>query len=160
MNEIDINDTSNINWGAYDDFLKDAEKDTAVGHQRWVVSQVTDDTWPSGDPRRKILGVLPNANNAKADLTVSAPPTPETIAAESASWESGKKRAIAQTINQFKQCIQHYGKSPMKIVEGDEYWVNVIRTKRNPDGTGGFLRVVAFLPSEAANGTKPSGSPF
>lgn len=162
MSDIDINEVGSINWGAYDDFLKDADKDNRIGDHDAVVSSVTDDTWPSGDPRRKILFSLTTANNAKADMTVSQPPSPEVLKAEGPTYEAGKKRAIAGQINLFKQCTQFYGKSPMDIKEGDGFKIKTVKTKVDADGSGGFIRAIAFLDPKAANGTAASGgkSPF
>lgn len=165
MSDIDINSPAVTNWGDYDDFLKEAERDDAIGAQEFLVSEVVNDEWPSGDPRLKIKGNLSSVgNNPKADLTISPPPSPEVLKAEGASYESGKKRAIATTINLYKQLGQHYGKSPAEIRQGETYKVQVVRTKRNPDNTGGFLRIVAFLPKDHAVGTDTAksagGSPF
>lgn len=166
MSEIDLNNPEITNWNDYDDFLKEADRDDAIGPQKLLVSEVIDDSWPSGDPRRKVRGTLTTARNAKADLTISPPPSPEVLKAEGASYESGKKRAIANTINLYKQLGQHYGKSPQQIVAGDEYNVQVVRTKRNEDGSGGFLRVIGFLSkdhkvgSEAQTAVARSAAPF
>jgi hypothetical protein len=150
--EPDINNPETTNWSDYDDFLNEAGKDDRIGPQTFLVSEVIHDTWPSGDPRMKFRGVLSSAGNAKADLTVSPPPSPAVLKAEGATYESGKKRAIATTINLYKQLAQFYSKSPDNIKEGDEYKVQIVRTKRNEDGTGGFLRIVAFLDKSHAVG--------
>lgn len=148
----------------YDALLNDAKKDDRVGPQRGVVAKVTDDQWPSGDDRRKVLFVLPDAGNAKADLTWSMPP-PDT-AEESArrkegkgTWERGKVQGVSKAINVAKQIRKHYGKSsPLDIEEGETYQIEVVATKRNPDGSGGFLRVVAFLPEGSSNGAASGGA--
>jgi hypothetical protein len=164
--EIDINAPA-TDSPAYDDLIKDAERDDAIGAQEFLVSEVINDEWPSGDPRLKLKGNLTSVgSNPKADLTISPPPPPDVLKAESATYEQGKKRAIANTINLYKQLGQHYGKSPQQIREGDTFKVQVVRTKRNPDNTGGFLRIVAFLPKEhavgadAAKATTAGSSPF
>lgn len=152
MSEIDINAPVTTDWSKYDDFLKDADKDNRIGDHDALVVSVTDDQWPSGDPRRKILFNLTTANNAKADLTISPPPSPETLAAEGATYEAGKKRAIATTINLYKQLGQHYGKSPQQIKEGDTFKVKTAKTRIDADGKGGFIRVIAFLDKAHATG--------
>lgn len=144
---------------AYDELIKESEIDNRVGEGPAIVTKVTDDNWPSGDPRRKIMFSLLFAGNAKADLTISPLPSPEVIQAEKGSWDAGKKRAIANQVSIFRQFAQHYGVSPMNVREGDEFRVKTTKTKRNPDGSGGFVRIIAVLAKDAANGTAPTGGP-
>lgn len=152
LNQFDFNDE------AYKDLLDDAKKDDRVGPQTGVVVSVVDDQWPSGDDRRKVVFQLPARNNAKADLTWSVPP-PDTKE-ESArrkegkgEWDTAKVQGVAKAINVGRQLAQHYGlNSPLDIQQGETYRINVGRSKRNLDGSGGFLRVNAFLAPEGANG--------
>lgn len=130
---------------AYDELLKDADRDNRVGDHLWMVTKVVHDSWPSGDPRMKITGNLQTANNAKADLTISPPPPPDVVKAESKTWEQGKKRAIAATVTMYRQLAEHYATAPENVSEGDVFAVKTTKTKRNEDGTGGFIRVIAFL---------------
>jgi hypothetical protein len=134
-------------WNAseYDELLKDADKDNRVGDHLFMVTKVVHDSWPSGDPRIKIVGNLQSANNAKADLTISPPPAPDVVKAESKTWEQGKKRAIANTVNIYRQLAQHYSKSPDQIAEGDVFAVKTAKGKVDAEGKGGFIRVIAFL---------------
>lgn len=140
--------TYDWNDDAYSDLLKDADKDNRVGDHLAMATKITHDTWPSGDPRIKVLFSLQSANNAKADLTISPPPPPDVVKAESKSWDQGKKRAIAGTITIYRQLAEHYKIDPSKISEGDVFAVKTTKTKKNDDGTGGFIRVIAFLPKE------------
>jgi hypothetical protein len=159
-----LNSMFDFNDAAYDGLLNDAKKDDRVGPQVGVVVKVTDDQWPSGDDRRKVLFSLPNAGNSKADLTWSAPP-PDT-AEESklrketgkGNWDRAKLQGVAKAINVGRQLAQHYGKaSPLEIREGETYRIEVVATKKQPDGSGGFLRVVAFLPQAGSeNGGAPA----
>lgn len=140
---------SDVDYGStdYDDFLKDAERDDRIGDHDWMVSRVTHDYWPSGDPRIKIQGSLLTASGQtkpKADCTISPPPAPDVIKAESSQWDSGKKKAIAQTINLYRQLKTYYNTTPDQITEGDVFRVKVIVTKKQDDGSGGFARVAAF----------------
>lgn len=130
---------------AYDELLKDADKDNRVGDHLFMVTKVVHDTWPSGDPRIKITGNLQSANNAKADLTISPPPPPDVVKEQSKTWEQGKKRAIANTVTMYRQLAQHYKTSPDKIAEGDVYAVKTAKSKVEADGKGGFIRIIAFL---------------
>lgn len=132
----------------YDQLLRDAEVDNRVGDHDLLTQKVVHDKWPSGDPRTKITFVLLTANNAKADLTLSPPPPPEVVAAEKATWEPGKLKAIANSITLHRQLAQHYGVAVDSIKEGDRFKGKTVKTKRNDDGTGGFIRVVAFLPKD------------
>jgi hypothetical protein len=137
---------------AYDDLIKDAERDDRAGDHDFLVDSVVHDLWPSGDPRTKIRGVLLTANGAKADLTLSPPPPPEVVRAESSGWTAAKKKAIAGAISLYRQLAKDYAKSPdvevanglTPIAEGDVFRVKTVITKRNDDGTGGFVRVIAF----------------
>lgn len=149
-----------LNDSAYDELLKDAEMDNRVGDKQALVTTVVHDNWPSGDPRIKVGFVLTDAGNAKADLTISPPPPPEVVKAEKKSWEQGKLRAIAQTVSQYRQLAQHYGISPEQIKEGDGFRVKTVKTRRDEEGKGGFIRVIAFLPptsGEAAPATSAAG---
>lgn len=150
-----------FDYSAYDDFVKDAEKDDRVGDHTFLVNSVVHDNWPSGDARYKFGGVLVTANNAKADLTMSPPPPPDVLKAESGGYAPGKKKAIANTITLYKQLGQHYGIPPEKIQEGQEFRVKTTKTRRDEEGKGGFIRVIAFLPRKGeANGSKSTDAPF
>lgn len=144
---------------AYDELLKDAEMDNRVGDKEALVTTVVHDYWASGDPRIKIGFVLTDANNAKADLTISPPPSPEVVKAEKKTWEQGKLRAIAQTVAQYRQLAKHYGTSPDQIKEGDNFRVKTVKTRRDEEGKGGFIRVIAFLPKQDAAAQATAGGP-
>lgn len=146
-----------LNSSAYDDLIKDAETDNRVGDHEALVQKVTNDHWKSGDPRQKIIFVLLTANNAKADWTFSPPPPPEVIAKEKDTWDSAKKRGIAGSITMLRQLVKDYGVTLSKegylnIREGQKFNVKTVKTKREADGSGGFVRVVSFLPKERAVG--------
>ena len=158
--EYDPMQSMNLSDSAYDELLKDAEMDNRVGDKQALVTTVVHDNWPSGDPRLKIGFVLTDARNAKADLTISPPPAPEVVKAEKASWEPGKLRAIANTVAQYRQLAQHYGTSPDQIKEGDTFKVKTVKTRRDEEGKGGFIRVIAFLPpTPAAGAATATGGP-
>lgn len=149
----------NYDDAAYNQLLEDADKDDRIGHHTVVVNGVVDDTWPSGDPRRKIKFAYLDVKNAKADLTISPPPSPEVVASESKTWDTGKKKAVAQTINIYRQLRKHYNKSPETVIEGDVFRVNVVKTTIKKDGTGGFLRVTAFLAKDEKTEAASTDSP-
>lgn len=134
---------------AYDDLIKDAERDDRVGEHEFLVTGVLHDFWPSGDPRVKIRGLLLTANSAKADLTISPPPSPEEVKADMANWDSRKKRAIAGVITIYRSLATHYQTTPERITEGQTFRVRTVKTKVGPDGKGGFIRIVVFLPKTA-----------
>lgn len=143
----------NLNASAYDDLLKDAEKDDRVGEKNALVSAVVRDTWPSGDPRTKVQFVLTDAGNAKADLTLSPPPSPEEVAAQKDSWDGKKKKAIAGAITIYRQLATHYGKGIDDVREGDTFRVKTAKNKE------GFIRVVGFLPKAGASTSAGSSGP-
>lgn len=149
---------------AYDELLRDAEKDQRVGDHLAMVTKVTHDSWPSGDPRIKVQFSLQSANNAKADLTISPPPPPDVVKAQKATWDQGKKRAVAGAITLYRQLAEHYHTSPDKISEGDVYAVKTTKTKVEADGKGGFIRIIAFLDkaklSADATAAAASAPPF
>lgn len=152
-----------LNDEAYNQLLKDAEKDNRVGDHDAIIAKVTNDNWPSGDPRQKVDFVLVTANNAKADLTLSPPPSPAVVAAESANWEPGKKRGVAASINIYRQAIQHYGvaitsEGRLDLKEGQRFKVKTAKTRRDEDGKGGFIRVIALLPKDHAVGSQVAAS--
>jgi hypothetical protein len=132
------------NDDAYSQLLEDANKDDRVGDHDWMVTSVVHDQWPSGDDRIRLVGSLLDIPKAKADLTISPPPAPDIVAAESKTWDHKKKRAIAATITMYRQLAQHYKTSPENIKEGEMFRVKIVKTKV-VDGKGGFLRVVSFL---------------
>lgn len=137
---------SEVNYNDYNDVMGELEKDNRVGDHDFMVSEVIGDTWPSGDPRWKVKGVLLTANQAKCDLQWSPPPPASVVKQEMASWEGGKRRAVAQTINIAKKLAEYYGKSIETLKEGDVLRVKTIKTRIDLEGKGGFIRVVAILP--------------
>ena len=148
---------------AYAELDKEASQDGRVGDHIFLVSEVVKDTWPSGDPRLKVRGTLLTAGNAKCDWTFSPPPPPDVIAEEKKTWEPGKKRAIAQAVNNVKQLAEHYGITPGRIKQGDEFKVKTTKSRVDKaTGEGGFIRIAAFLPKDTSvgNGAAPTASPF
>jgi hypothetical protein len=149
------------NSDAYNDFLNAAAKDDRVGKHDGIVLSVVHDKWPSGDDRHKIMVGLLTAGNAKADLTWSPPPPVEELNRLKDSKDPddrGKKQAIAKAINLARQAATHYGKAVTDFREGDRIRVETVKTKRDNEGGGGFIRVVALLPPNAENGSAPAGS--
>lgn len=149
----------NLNDSAYDELLKDAEVDKRVGDHEAMVQKVTHDQWPSGDARTKVMFVLLTANNAKADWTFSPPPPPEIVKAQKDSWEPGKLKAIANAVSMLRQLIKEYGvgltpEGHLNIREGDRFKVKTAKTRREADGSGGFVRVVAFLSKDRPVGAE------
>ena|SRR5687767_6525715 len=148
-----------LNDEAYNQLLKDADKDSRVGDHDAIVAKVTNDLWPSGDPRQKVDFTLITANNAKADLTLSPPPSPEQVKAESAGWEPGKKKAIANAIAIYRQAITLYGVAikedgRLDLKEGQRFKVKTTKTRRDDEGKGGFIRVIALLSKDHAVGSQ------
>lgn len=146
---------------AYDELIKEADVDNRVGEGNAIITKITDDLWPSGDKRRKVLFSLLFAGNAKADLTVSDLPSPEQVRAEKGTWDANKKRAIANSVALYRQFAQFYSVNPMSgLQEGQQYRVKTVKTKRNPDGSGGFVRIIAVLdPSAGSASTPAAGGP-
>jgi len=145
---------------AYDQLLKDAEVDNRLGHHDAIVSKVVNDTWDDGRPRQKVTFTLLTANNAKADLTLSKLPTPEQVAAESATWDAGRKKGVANSISVCRQLVQHYGMTVdaqrgMPIfAEGQRYKVKTGKRSDKNDRAKYFVQVVAFLPKDHAVGSQ------
>lgn len=150
-----INDYSG---DVYDQLLKDAEVDNRVGKHKAIVVKVVHDTWDSGDPRHKFSFSLLTAGNAKADMTWSDPPSIEDIVAQKNNWEPAKKKGIASAVSLARQLAQHYSKRVVDIAEGDEFEVQTVKTRRDKDGSGGFIRVISFLPPGAVAGVQEGTS--
>ena len=152
-----------LNSSAYDELIKEAETDNRVGDHEALVQKVTNDKWRDGGLRQKFMFVLLTASNAKADWTFSPPPTPDQVAKESATWDAGKKRAIAGSIAQLRQLVRDYGVKLTKegyldIREGQKFNVKTVKTRREADGTGGFIRVVAFLAKDRPVGEQAASA--
>jgi hypothetical protein len=136
------------NWADYDGVMGELEKDNRTGDHDFMVSEVIGDTWPSGDARWKVKGVLLTANQAKCDLQWSPPPPASVVKQEMSGWEAGKRRGIAQAINLAKKLAESYGKRIEDLKAGDVIRVKTVKTKIDADGKGGFIRVAAILPKE------------
>ena len=147
--------SDNHDYSAYDGLMDDLEKDTRVGDQDFMVSEVTTGKWSelsskgSDDPYVKVDGVLLTAGEAKVDFTWSPPPPAVVVKEQMASWEPGKRKAIAQAINLAKKLAEFYGKRVEDLKQGDVLRVKTVKTAINKKtGKGGFIRVVAFLPKD------------
>ena len=132
--------TYDWNDAAYAELESEAQRDNRLGDQTFMVTEVRQEQWPSGDPRIKVLGVLTTANNAKCDLTVSPPPAPEVVKDLMPTWEPAKKKAIAATIAIYRDMSKHYAKTPETLAAGDEVNVKIVKNKE------GYIRVAAILP--------------
>lgn len=129
-------------WSDYDGFLADAEKDDRVGDQDFMVAEVIEDTWQSGDPRFKVKGTLLTAGQAKCDFTWSPPPPASVLKEQMATMERGKKKGIASSIELAKKLALWYGKKVADLRAGDVVRVKCVKNKE------GFIRVVAILPKD------------
>lgn len=149
-----------LNDEAYDQLLREAEKDNRLGDHDALVSKVVLDQWDDGRPRQKVTFVLLTANNAKADLTLSQLPTPEQVKAESATWEPGRKRGVANSIAICRQLAQHYGMAidpalgMPRFVEGTKYKVKTGKRSDKNDTSKYFVQVIAFLSKDHAVGSQ------
>lgn len=142
---------------AYDELIKESEIDNRVGEGNAIITKITDDLWPSGDKRRKVLFSLLFAGNAKADLTVSDLPSPKQVREEKSTWDANKKRAIANSVALYRQFAQFYSVNPMSgLQEGQQYRVKTVKTKVNPDKSGGFIRIIAVLDPKTEAGSAPA----
>ena len=132
--------TYDWNDSAYSELESEAARDDRIGDQTFMVTEVRNETWPSGDPRIKVMGILTTARSSKCDLTVSPPPAPEVVKEMMPTWESSKKKGIAATIAIYRNMFKHYGKTPETLAQGDEFNVKIAKNK------DGFIRVIAILP--------------
>ena len=135
-------------YSEYDDVMGDLERDNRVGDHDFMVSELIIDTWPSGDPRMKAKGVLLTAGQAKCDLQWSPPPPASVVKSQMASWDGGKRKAIAQAVNIAKKLADFYGKKFEDLKAGDILRVKTVKTRVDANGKGGFIRVAAILPKE------------
>ena len=149
----------NGKWAEYDEFLKEADRDNRVGDHDFLVQEVLPGVWPSGDPRCDVNGTLITANSAKVRFSWSPPPPPETLKAEAATLEMGKKKAIAGSIRIAKSLQEYYGKHVEDLAVGDVIRVKTVKTKVQNDGSGGFIRIVAILPPKGIADSAESDAP-
>lgn len=146
-NNVDPTDLM-LDSKAYDDLINEAAKDDRTGNHEAIVQKVVHDLWPSGDPRTKVTFVLITANNAKADDTLSPPPPPDVVEKEKGTWDRAKKQAISSAITKQRQLAKEYGVGIAGIKEGMRFKVKTVKTRRDDEGKGGFIRVVAYLPKD------------
>lgn len=148
-------------WGEYDAFLRDADADNRVGDQDFLITSIDESTWPSGDKFIKVKGQLVTAGGAKADFNLNPLPTKDELA-QASTWETGKKRGVAQGIGFHKSLEKFYQKSAETLEVGDELRVKCVKNKE------GFIRIAAILdpnikaaPGAASGaGVKKSEIPF
>lgn len=130
-------------FSAYDAFLKEVD---GTGKQTFQVVDVSEGVFPnSGDPYTKVSGVLVSAGSIKVNLTLGSLPD----IADKDAWDASKRRAVAQTINMYKD-LAKIGKTPADIVPGDELLVEVVKNKE------GFHRIVKVLGVPGAGVSKRS----
>lgn len=141
-------------WSEYDELMGDLERDTRVGDHDFMVQDVETGKWSdlkaglSDDPYFKITGVLLTAEQSKATLQWSPPPPAVVAKQQMASWDHKKRRAVANAVSIAKQLQEHYGKTFDQMKAGDVFRVKTGKTRRDADGKGGFIRVIAILPKE------------
>jgi hypothetical protein len=152
---------SDNNYGEYDSFLQEADKDDRVGDHDFMVESVDESYWPSGDPRFEVRGVLTTAHNASVRHTWSPPPAAAVLKETGGSMDGNKKKAIASAIRFAKTLASEYGKSVQTLKAGDVFRVKTVKTKIDAEGKGGFIRIVAVLPkSHVGKAADPNAPPF
>lgn len=147
-----------LNSSAYDQLIKDAETDNRVGNHSALVSKIEKGAWPDGRPRLKVLMTLTTANNSMADWTFSPPLPPDQLAAVKSTLETKVIKGMANNIATARQLAQHYGVTPGQIKEGDSFKVKTRKDRVESDGSGGFIRIAAFLPKDAVVGVQTQGA--
>ena len=141
--------TNNSVFSEYDDLMDDLSKDHRLGDHDWMVSEVIEDTWESGDPRIKVQGVLLTAGQVRCDLSWSPPPSPAPTKAEIAAWTNGRRLGVRKAIEIGKKLAEYYGKAVRDLKAGDVVRVKTGKTKVNAKtGKGGFIEVQVILPKE------------
>lgn len=135
-------------YSDYDGLMGELERDNRTGDHDFMVSECIADTWPSGDPRFTVKGVLLTAGQAKCDIRWSPPPPASVVKAEMASWDGGKRKAVAQAVNLAKKLAEFYGTKVADLKSGDVLRVKTVKTRIDANGKGGFIRVAAILPKQ------------
>jgi hypothetical protein len=148
-------------WGAYDAFLEETEREDRVGEHNAVVDSVEAGRWPSGDAYTKVIVLLITAHMARADMTLNTLLSPEEIEARSSGWDRGRKWVEGKNIRLYRELAEHYDIiDPMKIEKGDTFRVKTTKSKIDPmTGKGGFIRVSAILPKDG-DIEAPANAPF
>lgn len=127
-------------FSAYKAFKEEAERDDRLGRDTFIVSHTVAGIFPNaGTPYVEVHGML-ERSGAKVKFTVGELMTPAQIEAEKATWDHKRKFAVSQTIA-MHEGLAKIDKTPETLGAGDTFLVDVGKTKRNADGTGGFLRI-------------------
>jgi hypothetical protein len=129
---------SEQDWSTYDAFLKEADRDNRIGDQDFIVTAIEAGVWPSGDKFTRVRGQLLTAGGAKADFNLNPLPSAEDMA-QAGTWETAKKRGVAQGINFLKSLDKFYSRSADTLQPGDELRVKCVKNKE------GFIRIVSLL---------------
>jgi hypothetical protein len=136
---------------------KEASVDDRIGNHQFTVDKVTTGTWPSGDVYYELDGRLTTANNFNLRQRFSPAPSEEDVIANKASWDRNMKKAMVLAHQNAEVLEKEYSTKLEEIKAGDSF--NVKTDYQTKDGKK-YIRLVSFLPKDAAtNGTK-SDAPF
>ena len=131
----------------YGQAAREALIDNRVGNHDFMITQVEEGTWPSGDSFMKYRGVLLTADNAKTELTLNDPLTPEQMREEYPKMEAKAKKAVGHNITKLIALKQNYG-----ITNLDQLTVNTVLRVKTEKDRNGFIRVMVILPkTESTN---------
>jgi len=145
---------SNSIW---DDLDKEASVDDRIGNHEFVVDKVANGFWPSGDPYVELDGRLTTASNFNLRQRFSPAPSEEDVIANKASWDRNMKKAMVLAHQNAEVLEKEYSTKLEEIKAGDSFRVKTdYQTK---DGKK-YIRLISFLPKDAATNGAKSNVPF
>lgn len=148
---------NNIDWGAIDEFVADADKDDRYGEHDAMVTGVEEGFWDSGEKFYAVDVVLKTTRNgASLNFRLPEPMTREQL---NAAKKGDNARAVALGQRMVSELHKFYGVSGGKELKaGDMLRVKIGPQKSKKTG-GNFPRVIAFKPKDELGKGGSSGSP-
>lgn len=147
-----MSDTDAIDFSAYEQIFKDADKDGLIGKHNFMVTSTVEGAWDDGRARYDINGVLTDVGNMKFAFSVSALDTPKQI-----KDEADQKIKRSKVLNATHwMSLAKLGLRADKLKEGDEFQVDLYRDKPKAGYDKGFLRLRKIVGAVGETGAAKS----
>lgn len=143
---------NNIDWGAIDEFVTEADKDDRYGEHDAMVTGVQDGTWDNGEKYYAVeVALKTTRNNATLNLRLPDPMTKAQLEAAK-SGENAKAVALGQRL--VSELHKFYGINGARDLKAGDMLRVAVGPQKSKKTGGNFPRIIKFKPKDELVGEK------